>query len=89
MLVINSVSLPTGNRTLDFILTLLFFVFGFCYGLYWTFRYPIKARKWIAKGETVATEKTVRWMIRGGIFMLVFCPIAIAFNVFLYFTGRW
>jgi hypothetical protein len=89
MLILGSVSLPTGNKTVDFILILLFFVFGFYCGLDWTFRYPIRARKWIAEGKTMATEKTVRWMIRGGICMLVLCPIAIAFNVFLYFTGRW
>jgi len=81
--------LVTGDKTVDSILTILFYAWGVWFGFYCAFRYPGKARKAIAEGKASATEKTVQWMIRGGIFMLVFFPIAFAVTVFLYFTGKW
>jgi hypothetical protein len=81
--------LITGNKTVDFIITLLFYVFGFCSGLHAVFYYPSKARKAVTEGKPLTSEKTIRWVIRTGILALVFFPLAFAITMFMYFTGRW
>lgn len=81
--------LATADKTLDFVLTLVFYVFGFLFGFYCVFHHPRKMRKAIAEGKRLANEKTARWVARVGMLMLVLSPIAFAFTVFLYVCGKW
>ena len=81
--------LITGNKTIDFILTLLSLAGMFCFGFYFAFCAPKRIRKAIAEGKTLATDKTGQWIKRAGIFLIALCPLAFAFMIFLFVTGRW
>jgi hypothetical protein len=80
--------LVTGDKNVDFVITLVFYVIMFCLALYYAFRFPKMTRKAIAEGKSYATEKTVRWVRAGGLFLAVFMPIAILITIFIHLTGR-
>lgn len=80
--------LVTGDKNVDFIITLVFYIILYCVVLDLAFRFPKRTRKAIAEGKSYATEKTVRLVRRGGLFLVVFVPIGFLFTIFVHLTGR-
>ena len=80
--------MPTGNRTADFVIMLVLYAIMFYCGFDAAFRSPNRIRKAIAEGKSNATEKTVRFVRRAGLFLVVFLPIGILYLIFLHLTGR-
>lgn len=77
----------TGNKTGDFLLDVVPMVGMFLCAIGFVFRAPSRMRKSMAEGNPYATERKIRWVRRGGIFLLVFLPLAISYMTYLYFTG--